>query len=151
MHWRLGLILLSALTTTVLLASRFLGGPVQAGPLGAPMGTAFTYQGQIRLSSVPVNGTCDFQFSLYDAPSGGGLVAGPVAANGVPVANGLFTTMLDFGAGAFNGDARWLEIAASCPGGGGGFTTLAQRQALTPTRTPCSPRPRPAPRRCWAR
>src|SRR5207244_3413240 len=38
---------------------------------------------------------------------------------------------IDFGAAAFNGDARWLEIAVRSPAGGGTFTTLSPRQPLT--------------------
>src|SRR5205823_1688788 len=37
---------------------------------------------------------------------------------------------LDFGTGAFQGSARWLELAVR-PTGGGTFTTLSPRQALT--------------------
>ena len=48
------------------------------------------------------------------------------------VTNGLFTVTLDFGTAAFQGDARWLQIAVR-PTGGGSYTTLAPRQALTAT------------------
>jgi hypothetical protein len=48
------------------------------------------------------------------------------------VSNGLFTIPdLDFGSGAFNGEARWLAIAVQCPGDSG-YTALSPRQALTP-------------------
>lgn len=41
-------------------------------------GTAFTYQGQLKNSGAAVNGTCDFQFGLWYAPSGGALVSGTI-------------------------------------------------------------------------
>jgi hypothetical protein len=44
--------------------------------------------------------------------------------------NGLFTVVIDFGGGAFNGAARWLEIGVRCPAGSGSYTTLSPRQAL---------------------
>ncbi len=92
--------------------------------------TAFTYQGKLDKSSIPTSSTCNFQFSLYDALSGGTLIAGPLAINGVTVTNGLFTVSLDFGGAAFTGQARWMEIAVQCTGDGG-FTALAPRQPLT--------------------
>lgn len=95
-----------------------------------PVGTAFTYQGQLKSDGVPVNDTCDFQFRLWDAAAGGK----QLGAHGVPppqVTNGLFTAKLDFG-NAFDGNARWLEIEARCPAGVGSFTRLTPRQELTP-------------------
>jgi hypothetical protein len=59
----------------------------------------------------------------------GGTLLGTEAENGVQVSNGYFSVELDFGANAFTGDARWLEIAVNC---GSGSTTLSPRQALTP-------------------
>jgi hypothetical protein len=47
----------------------------------------------------------------------------------VTVDKGYFTVTLDFGAHAFNGEARFLAIAVDC---GGGFTALSPRVALTP-------------------
>ncbi len=102
----------------------------QASAGAVPLSTAFTYQGQLKLDGSPINGTADFQFTLWDAASGPAQVAGPVVVNGVSVANGLFTAQIDFGA-VFNGDSRWLQVAVRSPAGSGSFTTLAPRQALT--------------------
>jgi hypothetical protein len=54
-------------------------------------------------------------------------------ANNVTITEGSFTVLLDFGATAFNGDARWLQIAVRSPAGSGVFTTLSPRQELTAT------------------
>jgi hypothetical protein len=35
---------------------------------------------------------------------------------------------MDFGAGAFNGDGRWLEVPVRSPAGSGAYTTLTPRQ-----------------------
>ena len=35
--------------------------------IAAPMGTAFTYQGQLMDKNKPADGSYDFQFNLYDS------------------------------------------------------------------------------------
>ncbi len=97
----------------------------------ANLGTAFTYQGQLKKNGSPVNGTCDFRFSLYDAVSGGSPI-GVQTITGITVTNGLFTAQLDFGARAFQGDARWLQIDVKCTGDTS-YNTLSPRQPLTPS------------------
>ena len=37
----------------------------------APLGTGFTYQGQLKTASGLVNGACNLQFSLWDAAGSG--------------------------------------------------------------------------------
>ena len=74
-------------------------------------GTVFTYQGRLSDTNGPVSGTNDFQFALYDAASNGSLIGSAVNVNDAAVANGLFTVPMDFGAAAFNGSSRWLEIS----------------------------------------
>jgi hypothetical protein len=106
--------------------------PLAGSATMASMGTAFTYQGQLRKSGAPVNGLCDFQFSLHSAASGGIQIGPTQTKSNIQVTNGLFTIPdLDFGSGAFNGEARWLAIAVQCPGDSG-YTALSPRQALTP-------------------
>jgi hypothetical protein len=95
----------------------------------APLGTAFTFQGQLRADGAPVDGSCDFHFSLYDAASDGTQVGQTLETSGVPVNDGLFSVVLDFGLTAFDGAARWLEIAVHCTDDTD-YTTLG-RQALT--------------------
>jgi len=97
----------------------------------AALGTAFTYQGQLRRDGNLVNGACDFRFTLWDAETGGNQIGPNQEKTNVPVTNGLFTVQLDFGAGAFQGDARWLQIAVKCAGDAS-YTTLSPRQPLTP-------------------
>jgi len=98
----------------------------------ALMGTAFTYQGQLKKDGNPVNGNCDFVFSLWNAESGGTQIGSNLDRTNVPVINGLFTIQLDFGTGAFQGEARWLRIRVRCPAGSGDYAVLEPRQPLTP-------------------
>jgi hypothetical protein len=95
-------------------------------------GTAFTYQGRLNDGASPANGIYDLRFTIYASTnSPGTIVAGPFTNSAVAVSNGLFTTALDFGAGVFAGNPRWLEI--SVQKNGGGFTPLSPRQQLTAT------------------
>lgn len=96
------------------------------------LGTAFTYQGQLKKNGNPVNDNCDFLFSLWDAATEGSQVGSNQEKTNVPVSNGLFTVQLDFGAGAFQGDARWLRIRVRCPTGIHDYSVLDPRQPLTP-------------------
>ena len=101
-------------------------------PRGLAQGTAFTYQGRLNSSAGPATGVYDLKCSIYDSTNNPGtLVAGPLTNSATAVSNGLFAVTLDFGAGAFNGAARWLEIAVRT-NGDGAFTTLTPRQPLTP-------------------
>lgn len=107
----------------------------QVGSPATPLGAGFTYQGRLDNASGPVTGTCDFEFRLWDSASGGTQVGNTQTVLTVSLTNGLFTVTLNdagqFGATPFAGEARWLEIAVRCPAGGGTYTTLATRQALT--------------------
>ncbi|WP_322490480.1 hypothetical protein [Chloroflexus sp.] len=96
------------------------------------MGTAFTYQGRLTQSGGPVNGTCDVEFRLFDDAAAGTQIGSTQTKTNVTVTNGVFTVVLDFGATAFDGDARWLAISVRCPAGSGSYTTLNPHQPLTP-------------------
>jgi hypothetical protein len=96
-------------------------------------GTAFTYQGRLNANGAPANGVYDFRFTVWDANSGGSIIAGPVTNSPVAVSNGLFVVNLDFGGGVFTGPARWLLIGTRTNGAAVDFTPLSPRQELTPT------------------
>lgn len=97
----------------------------------ANVGTAFTYQGQLKRNGALANSTCNLQFGLWDASTLGNQVGLTVTISPVAVTNGLFTTPVDFGANVFNGNARWLQTQVQCAGDVT-YTTLNPRQALTP-------------------
>ena len=83
-----------------------------------------SYQGQLRNAGNPYTGSADLEFQLYDAVVGGNPVGFPETRNGWPVTDGLFQVELDFGAGAFDGSARWLEVIVD-------GTPLSPRQPIT--------------------
>ena len=93
-----------------------------------PVGTAFTYQGQLKNNGSPANGNFNMDFKLWNdatlsAPAN--QVGVTISLPNVSVTNGLFSVPLDFGA-VYNGEKRWLEIAVT-------GTTLSPRQELTAT------------------
>jgi len=94
--------------------------------------SSFTYQGRLTDGGTAANGNYDLQFVLFDSLSGGAQVGSTQTLNTVAVSNGVFTVSLDFGANAFNGANRFLEISAR-PLGGGAFTLLSPRQQITST------------------
>lgn len=115
--------------TLVRLAILFAGVLAALPALAAPLGTAFTYQGQLTKNGLPYDGTADFGFKLYDALTGGNPVGSVVSLTNVPVTDGLFTVELDFGP-VFTGQALWLDIGVMTPGEQLS-TSLAPRQAIT--------------------
>ena len=76
-------------------------------------GTAFTYQGQLFDNGVAANGNYAMQFTLYTNSTTMFVSVGPLTIAPIPVSNGLFTVLLDFGPGEFTGPPRWLQIYAA--------------------------------------
>lgn len=123
----------------IVLAGALMPGPRAAaqemspgGESLAPVGSAFTYQGFLTQSGVPAGGAWDFQFALFDAAVGGVQVGVTAAANDLLVSAGVFTAVVDVGAGAFGGGARYLEIRVRPGASGGAYTSLTPRQPVTP-------------------
>lgn len=104
-------------------------GLIGASAHGAPMGTAFTYQGSLVKGGVPVTNVCSFEFRLFDAASAGNQL-GPTLASDTGVIDGHFSQLLDFG-NVFPGEARWLQLGVQCPGDAS-QVTLTPRVELTP-------------------
>lgn len=121
----------------VLLILTIVGGLASGGLLissaQAPVGTAFTYQGQLKNGGALVNGNCDFAFGLWDSLN---VQKGITQTqSNIAVTNGLFNVQLNaggqFGVLAFDGNARYLASAVRCPAGVGVTTTLSPREQLT--------------------
>jgi hypothetical protein len=93
--------------------------------------TAFSYQGRLDDGGSPAGGIYDLRFALFNAVTAGTQQGGLLTNAPTAVSKGLFTVTLDFG-NQFPGANRWLEIAVRT-NGGGAFSTLAPRQAITAT------------------
>jgi hypothetical protein len=132
----LAVVLLLVLTAGYMYAQ---GPDLQTEPRGirpnAPAGPGFTYQGQLKDSGgTPIEDTCDFTFGLWDAEGGGMQVGSDSVVAGVTVTGGYFAALVnsggEFGADAFAGEARWLEIAVQCTSDPAPVT-LSPRQLLS--------------------
>lgn len=109
--------------------------------LAAPLGTGFTYQGQLYQSGTPVNGPTNLRFSLWDAPGsgsppvGGTQIGTSQLLTSVPVTNGLFVVQVNdagaFGPNGFKGGARWLQIEVCSDPACTTPTALSPRQPVT--------------------
>jgi hypothetical protein len=127
---------MSALRLQTAIVSAFVAASLltRSAPAGG-LSSAFTYQGQLTQTGTPITGPCDLQFSLFDAATSGTQLGSTQTLSAVSVTNGLFTVALNdsaqFGASAFAGSDRWLQIAVRCPAGSGSYSTLSSRQQLT--------------------
>lgn len=94
--------------------------------------TNIQYKGILIQNGVPVYGTYDFEFVLYDSPNDVNLAAMPVFIKDVNVIDGHYSAELDFGSGVFDGNPRWLEIWSKTGGTKNPFITSGQREKLSP-------------------
>lgn len=113
----------------LLLIGVLLIGP-PASVYADPVGTTFTYQGNLADGGSPASGPYDFEFKLFDAATLGAQVGSTVVKEDVEVADGFFSVELDFG-NVFSGEARYLEIGVRPGADTGAFNTFTTRQALT--------------------
>jgi hypothetical protein len=90
-----------------------------------------TYQGQLQDGGQKANGLYDFQFRLAKAESG--YPAPGISIEGVPVTNGLFTVLLDFGTAPFDGSDLWMEIGVRTNGSDETYQILSPRQPIAAT------------------
>ena len=123
------------LSVGFVLASSLVFGPLS--PLSAssisksavspiPIGTAFSYQGQLRQNGLAANGVFALKFRLYDQLVEGTQVGSEVSEPASNVSGGSFSSELDFG-NVFE-TKRWLEVEVN-------GTILTPRQVIMPTPT----------------
>src|ERR1043165_6570441 len=98
----------------------------------AQVGSAFTYQVQLKKAGTAVATPTDMQFSLWTAATGGTQVGSTITQTNVAVTSGLFTSSLDFGVSPYTAElAQWLQISFRNPAGTGSYVPMATRQRLT--------------------
>lgn len=123
------------MTKNMILEKIFVGLLLVCLSAGAALAqnSAFTYQGKLNNNGTPANGIFEVQFTLFDAAADGTQIGEIVTIPGVTAVNGIFTTTLDFGAAAFDGAARFLEIGIRPAGDKSPFTILSPRSPVNST------------------
>jgi hypothetical protein len=97
--------------------------------------TAFTFQGRLNDNGSVANGNYDIQLKLFNTATvgSGTQIGSTINLSAVPVTSGVFTVQADFGANAFPGADRFLEVGVKPAGSGNPFNILNPRQPITPT------------------
>lgn len=113
-------------------------GTLALATLAHAQSTAFTYQGDLRLSGQPAEGLHDLRFRLFDSATAGAQVGATVCVDNVQIVDGLFTVTIDFGQQFATTAGRFLDIQVRPDTGLSclnttGYTTLGSRQPLTAT------------------
>jgi hypothetical protein len=99
----------------------------------------FTYQGRLTNTGTPYTGNGDIAATIYDAATGGNVVANTFAVLNVTFTQGLFNVRIPAAASTFDpGADRWLEIAVRTPAGAGSYNVLSPRQRITSAPTAIS-------------
>lgn len=93
-----------------LIAALLMAAATAYSHAGVLVGTAFTYQGELRGDGELINGPTDMTFRLFNLPIVGVQIGEDIVLTDVPVVDGRFTVTLDFG-DVFNSiAARFLEV-----------------------------------------
>lgn len=113
-------------------AAVFAAGAVSAlvSPAIAQSSTQFTYQGRLSDGGAPADGMYEFQVRLLN---GTNAQIGTTQLLMADVVEGGFVLNLDFGASAFNGSARFLEIGVRSVMDAGPYTILSPNTLVTST------------------
>ncbi len=99
----------------------------------APVGTEFTYQGELRQSGEKAEGVFDFEFRVFNDGAAGAELAVSQLIDNLLVTNGLFNATLDFGDTVFSGDQVWIEVSVRVGASTSAYTVLQPRHAIRPS------------------
>jgi hypothetical protein len=125
-HMRTTIVFFAGVIASILVAAAAFRG-------GSPVDYTFTYQGQLRNAGALVNGPVDLRITLWDSDIAGGQV-GPINNyQAVPITEGRFALGLNFGATAFDGSNRWVQLEFRSPAGSGQYLTLNPRDKIMAT------------------
>ena len=101
--------------------------------LSAPVGSRFSYQGQLQFNDISVTGAYDFKIELWTQLTGGGFFGPALEIADVEVTDGIFTLELDFTESPFTGDDLFLKIQVREGASTGNYITMSPRQRINAT------------------
>jgi hypothetical protein len=124
-----------ATLVVLLLSATWIGPDVRGVAPQAQLDTIFTYQGYLEDGGVPANGSYDFEFTIYNAETGGSAVVSPFNAEDVAVTEGAFAVDINVysPADVFEGNERWIEVGVRPGNSIGSYETLTPRQPIRAT------------------
>jgi hypothetical protein len=102
----------------------FLSGAVNAQT------TLFSFQGKLPNEAAPASDIFEMEFRLFDAATGGTQIGATNTVGEIAVKNRSFTVWLDFGAAAFPGADRFIEISYRRSGGNQPFAIVFPREQV---------------------
>jgi hypothetical protein len=108
----------------VMLAALFLSAAINAQT------TVFSFEATLPNSATPATDTFEMEFKLFDASAGGMQIGATNLVSEVEVENRAFTVNLDFGAAAFPGADRFIEISYRRAGSNQPFAVIAPRRQV---------------------
>lgn len=111
--------------TTVVILSLFLFAATAAAQT-----TLFTFQNTLPNEITPATGKFEMEVRLFDAAAGGTQIGATNLISEVEVKTRVFTIWLDFGAAAFPGADRFIEVSVRRSGSNQPFTTLEPRKQI---------------------
>lgn len=97
--------------------------------LAAAQTIVFSYQGKLPNSVTPATGSFEMEFKLFDAAAGGNQIGATVSLSDVEVKTRSFSVQLDFGAAAFSGADRFIEISVRRQGSES-FAVISPREQM---------------------
>lgn len=101
-----------------------------ASTLGsAASGTPFSYHGSLMQHGVAANGAYDFEFALYDAPTGGAKLDVSSVPN-VAVSRGSIHAAFQFEHASTHPGQQWVEVRVRPAGSTATFETIGSRSVL---------------------
>ncbi len=96
---------------------------------GLAEASTYSYRGSLDDGGRPAQGEYQFRFTLYNAASGGRVLAMPITVPGVSVRAGTFDATVDLGDTLERVGTAWLAVEVAAPNGA--FEALPAREAVS--------------------